>query len=203
MERNGDSNMAIIRVRDMKPPEDEMTDVTLALQYPLNGDITWYIQAAIDAVTSPEDEVVFEPELHLFSRSFRLKECTLNGNGATLRPMPGVHFDCWQGNGNTVFVLPEGVAPDRVRMMNFIFDGDGRVDAVLAFNSAVLAFNSAEAEADEETIDDLIEELEELARDFRDTFRHNRAKDKLQQWREGRMTRMEECIESLKERLAQ
>jgi hypothetical protein len=51
-----------------------------------------------DAVTSLEDEVIFEPGVYLFSRSFRLKECTLNGNGAVLRPMPGVRFDAWQGD---------------------------------------------------------------------------------------------------------
>jgi hypothetical protein len=122
--------MAIIRVRDMKPPADGITDVTLAVQYPFNGDLTWYIQAAIDAVTSPEDEVVFEPGLYRFSRSFRLKECTLNGNGATLRPMPGVHFDAWYGNTeNPVFVVPEGVDPNRLLITKFNFDGDGRIGA--------------------------------------------------------------------------
>ena len=53
------------------------------------------------------------------------------------------------------------------------------------------------------TIDEIIDELSETVASLRDTFRHNKVIPSLQEWREGQIENMEECIEQLKATFAE
>ena len=59
-----------------------------------------------------------------------------------------------------------------------------------------------EEREEEATVDDLLDEMEDIAQALRDTFRHNQVIPVLQQWREERVTRLEACIAALKSQIA-